>query len=494
VNRATQSGACRLPPSRTAGGHSDPASGALSANDGLDDICLADGSQQRSAIQSGTITRSELLTRQVASARTENTRLRAFSALIATSQAGEHADSIDRRFGRTLRSAVDGLTVSVKGCIPVAGQPWTEGSRAFAGRVAVTTAEPVQRLEAAGAMFIGMTTLSELALYAPDNPFEPMALNPWNSARTPGGSTAGGGVAAAIGAAVLNIGTDSGGSIRNPACHCGVVGFKPTRTRWPLTGVPNYTPSLTTMGVITRSVSDVVAADRVVADGATPLSAHRVAALLVPERLIACYADGCTQALFEATLERLRAHGVRIEPFDEPLWEYAERAAGLVSLTEAATQLDRIDKSLIAPALAQRLARGAAISPEDAATARTTMARFQAAFSRSIPSECAVITPTWPFRAPKIHQTSVVVGRKRLPMDPHRNVFVRAANAADAPAITLPAGCYPGRLPFGVQLMVAHGRDGELLAVARALEHIIGDGSHMRPTGTRVRAPQPRAS
>jgi Asp-tRNA(Asn)/Glu-tRNA(Gln) amidotransferase A subunit family amidase len=55
-------------------------------------------------------------------------------------------------------------------------------------------------------------------------------------------------------------------------------------------------------------------------------------------------------------------------------------------------------------------------------------------------------------------------------MDPHRNIFVRAANAADAPALTLPAGRYPGKVPFGVQLMSAHGRDGELLAIARSLE------------------------
>ncbi|MBM3561114.1 MAG: hypothetical protein FJX53_14825, partial [Alphaproteobacteria bacterium] len=203
-----------------------------------------DGRAQQSAIANGETTRAALAREQALRAHAENPRWRAFSALVATEQAVACAERLDRQRGPALGSPLDGLTLSVKGCIPVAGQPWTEGSRVFANRLAERDATAVRMLNDAGSVFLGNTTLSELAMYSPDNPFEPLGLNPLSPGRTSGGSTAGGGVAAAIGMAVINLGTDSGGSIRNPAAHCGAVGFKPTMGRWPAEGLPNYTPSL----------------------------------------------------------------------------------------------------------------------------------------------------------------------------------------------------------------------------------------------------------
>jgi Asp-tRNA(Asn)/Glu-tRNA(Gln) amidotransferase A subunit family amidase len=229
--------------------------------------------------------------------------------------------------------------------------------------------------------------------------------------------------------------------------------------------VPNYTPSHTTLGCIARSVHDIDAVDKVLAGdtGPTPDCAPT---LLVPERLVAKYTDETTQKLFAAAVERLRSAGFFIDEFDEPLWEPAERAAGIVSMGEAADHLRSADLALLAPALAERLRLGRTMNGEQVATARETMNHFSLALSRHVARGRLIVSPTWPFRAPRIRQTAAVIQGRRVSVDPHRNVFVRAANAANAPALTIPAGMYSGGIPFGIQLIAPQGGDRDLLSMA----------------------------
>src|SRR5262249_52382155 len=147
------------------------------------------------------------------------------------------------------------------------------------------------------------------------------------------------------------------------------------------------------------------------------------ARLLVPERLIAKYADEPTQTLFAAAVERLRSAEFLVHEFDEPLWESAERAAGTVSMAEAADHLRDADLTLLAPALPERWRRGRAVSDEQVAIARETMSRFQLALGQNVLPGGIIVTPTWPFRAPHIHQTATVVQGQRVRIDPHRNIF-----------------------------------------------------------------------
>ena len=427
-----------------------------------------DGRAQQIAIAGGRTTRAALVREQAERAHAENCRWRAFSSLVEAGTAVAYAEQLDRERGCKLGSPLDGLTLSVKGCIPVAGQRFTEGSRVFTDRVADRSAVAVRILQEAGTVFLGMTTLSELAMYAPDNPFEPLAINPLSAGRTPGGSSSGGGVAAATGMAVINLGTDSGGSIRNPAAHCGVVGFKPSVGRWPYEGVSNYTPSLSTLGAITRSVADVIATDQVLAPDRRR-DAPKDLTLLVPERLIGGYCSETTRALFDAACGRLRAAGLRMASFDEPRWEAGESAAGLVLLSEAARHTATLDETLMAPALARRLRFGRGLAAEQVAEAHAAMAALRSALLR-LPDDAIMMTPTWPFRAPYIYQTKVIVRGRSVPMESYRNVFVRAANAADAPAISLLAGVYPGGVPFELQIMTPQGRDGALLSAAVRIE------------------------
>jgi Asp-tRNA(Asn)/Glu-tRNA(Gln) amidotransferase A subunit family amidase len=361
-----------------------------------------------------------------------------------------------------------GFTVSVKGNIPVKGLPWTEGSALYAGRIARQDAAIVARARAAGGVVVGTTTLSELAMYGVTNPFEPMGLNPWNVERTAGGSSTGAGVAAALGMAQVNIGTDSGGSIRNPACHCGVVGFMPRIGALPLEGTPNHTPSLSTIGLIGHSVGEVETAYRVLAEvPPAPAPGHR---LLVLRGLVERMCDDETQALFFAALA---AAGLELIEAEIPGWLEGERAAGVVSLYESGQALARMDLSRASDGIRARAAAAAKLKDEQVSAARAACAELRRNVAAALQSARAdaIATPTWPFAAPYITEHTVKVKGASVPIDPHRNCFVRAANAIDACAITLPMGLYPSAgVPAGLHLTANGGSESLLLALARVIE------------------------
>ena len=356
----------------------------------------------------------------------------------------------------------------MKGNLPVAGLPWTEGSAIHADRIATRDAAVVARARAAGGVVVGTTTLSELAMYGVVNPFEPMGLNPWNVERTAGGSSTGAAVAATLDLAQVNIGTDSGGSIRNPACHCGVVGFMPRIGALPLEGGPNHTPSLSTMGLIGRSVGEVAKAYGAL--GEVPPAPVPKRRLLVPRALIERMCDDETQALFFAAIERTRFDIVEA---DIPGWLEGERAAGVVSLFESGQALARMDLSRASEGIRARAANAARLAAEDVKDARNACAalRGNVAAALQAAGADAIATPTWPFAAPLIEAQAVPVRGKLVPVDPHRNCFVRAANAIDACAITLPMGLYPSAgVPAGLHLTASGGAEARLLAVAQLVE------------------------
>lgn len=430
-----------------------------------------DGRALQAAIGAGRVTRADHLSALRSDIIQLDPHFRVFSDL-RLDAAWQEAAIADAERGGAPCSGVDGLALTVKGNIPRRGLAWTEGSRLFAGRHAAASAIAVERLEAAGALTIGSTTMTELAMYAPDNPFEPIAVNPWAARRTAGGSSSGAGVAAALRLGHVHLGTDSGGSIRNPALHCGVVGFKPSFGRWPLDGVPCYAPSLDTLGLAACSLADAIEVDAILG---SPESGPAVSDVrcVVPQRLIEAVSDRATLALFERAVTTI-ATAIPVETIDLDGWEVAERAAGLISQAETARATRTIDRSYLAPMLAERLARGDAIADADVDAARATCAAFAAALSARLGDQLILVTPTWPFRAPIVHQSWTLVQNRRVPVDPSRNVFVRAANAAGAPAVTLPTGWYPGIVPFGIQIIAAPGADSMLLDACRKVEKLIG--------------------
>jgi aspartyl-tRNA(Asn)/glutamyl-tRNA(Gln) amidotransferase subunit A len=155
------------------------------------------------------------------------------------------------------RGPLHGVPVGIKDIIDVAGEPTTCHSKILLENVATADAEVTARLRAAGAILLGKLALHEFAIGGPafDLPFPP-ARNPWNTHHHPGGSSSGSGAALAAGLVPLALGTDTGGSVRNPAGACGVVGLKPTYGLVSRRGVFPLSFTLDHVGPMARSVAD----------------------------------------------------------------------------------------------------------------------------------------------------------------------------------------------------------------------------------------------
>ncbi len=185
------------------------------------------------------------------------------------------------------RGPLHGIPVGIKDIIDVAGLPTTCHSKILLDNVATADAAVVQRLRAAGAIIIGKLSTHEFAIGGPsfDLPFPP-ARNPWNPEHHPGGSSSGSGAGVAAGLFPLALGTDTGGSVRNPASACGIVGLKPTYGLVSRRGVFPLSYTLDHVGPLTRTVADTALLLQAIAGhdpadpGSTAAPASNFAALL----------------------------------------------------------------------------------------------------------------------------------------------------------------------------------------------------------------------
>jgi aspartyl-tRNA(Asn)/glutamyl-tRNA(Gln) amidotransferase subunit A len=247
----------------------------------------------------------------------------------------------------------------------------------------------------------------------------------------------------------------------------------PSRGALTAAGQPNHVPSLTSVGLIAKRVDGVERAWEALAavPGKPEASAPRK--VLVPRRVIEEMCDSETLALFRDALTRLARAGFDAIEDEVAGWMEGERAAGVVSLAESGRALADIDLSKASDGIRARAANAARLSAAEVDAARTACASLEASLDRSIKrtGAVAVLTPTWPFAAPEIHAQTVEVQGQAVPVDPHRNCFVRAANAANACAITIPMGLYSAaQVPAGLHLVAPAGWERRLLALARAAE------------------------
>lgn len=423
--------------------------------------------------QSGELSVTALIDGAMARIERLNPVYRAFSYLSDDIRAQASSLQRDLERGR-LRGPLHGLAVSVKGCIPVAGMPWTEGSGVFAQRIADRDARIVQQLRAAGGVIIGTTTLSEMVMYGVVNHFEPMGENPWDKSRTAGGSSTGAGVAAALGFSQINVGTDSGGSVRNPACHCGMVGFMPGIDILSHEGIINRAPSVSAVGLIARTVADVEIAFRTLTDVNGAAKPRR--RLLVMRKLIEKACDEETLSLFSNALDRLSGAGFQCIDVELSAWQEGQEAAGFLSMFESGVALAHMDLSHAGEGIRARAASAAKLTQADvdAAHAATAALRRQIQETLEAQDADAVASPTWPFPAPPITAEEMLVQGKRVPLDPVRHTFVRAANAINGCAITVPMGIYPlAGVPAGLHLTSYRGTETRLLATAQLIEAVL---------------------
>jgi aspartyl-tRNA(Asn)/glutamyl-tRNA(Gln) amidotransferase subunit A len=425
--------------------------------------------------------------------------------------AHERAEELDAYLSTGApQSPVAGIPVAVKDVFTTNGIRTTCGSRILESYIPPYDATAWMRLSGAGAVLVGKTNCDEFAMGSSNenSAFGPVR-NPWALDRVPGGSSGGSAAAVAAGEAVWALGTDTGGSVRQPASLCGVVGLKPTYGRISRYGLIAFASSLDTVGTFTRTVRDAASLLQVLA-GNDPRDATSLAAP-VPNYAEAldrgvdglrvgvvgeAFGEGVQPAVatsVRAAVDRLAGLGAKVDDVELPHAEYALSAYYLIAPSEASSNLARYDGVRYgyrapgehADSIAMMFAtRGEGFGPEvkrrimlgtyalsagyyeayygQAQKVRTLLIRdLEDAFQRFD----VLVSPTSP-------TTAFALGEKTDdPMAMYLNdIFTIPANLAGVPAISVPCGLDDDGLPIGLQLTAPALDERTLLRAAHALE------------------------
>ncbi|ARQ03016.1 amidase [Pseudorhodoplanes sinuspersici] len=374
---------------------------------------------------------------------------------------------------------LDGVPVTVKDNILVKGLRATWGSKLYADFVPEIDEEPVARLRAAGAVILGKTNVPEFTLHGyTDNALFGPTGNPFNPALTPGGSSGGAVAAVAAGIGPLALCTDGGGSIRRPAAHTGLVGFKPSRGTVPrANGFPAILHDFEVAGPVARNVGDIILAMNAIGGKSwrqsdsgfakTPLRIHyaRTFSGAPVDADIAKAADDIA-----AELAR-QGHSVdRADSFDlaapiADVWPVISQTGLAWLLSQHKDADEKINLML-----ADMARNGRAYSAADYLNALDIIKHVDRDVE-GLFDECDLLltpaTAAMPWPATQSHPTTIA-GQTVGPRG--HAVFTPFANALGLPAISLPCASWPQDMPVGFQLCAARGQDAALLAFARDYE------------------------
>lgn len=397
----------------------------------------------------------------------------------STARAAADASDARARMGAAL-GALDGAIVSIKDLFDVVGEPTRAGSQILANAPpAMADATVVARLRQAGAVIVAKTNMSEFAFSGVGtNPHYGTPGNPADRARVPGGSTSGGAVAVADAMCEIAIGTDTGGSTRIPAALCGLVGFKPTKSRVPTDGAYPLSATLDSIGPMARSVEACAKADSVLA-GDTPWmlepASLRGLRLGIPQGLPLRDLDDTVAARFAEAGATLARNGVHLSEQHFPIFDDMVRVNSVASISVVEGYL--VHRELLSahgaeydPLVRARLEGGVRVSADDYAA----MLRERAALARSMDDRLsdldALVLPTTPIVAPTMAEVSTAEGftaKNRLLL---RNTAI--VNFFDLCAISLPIP-RAGGLPTGLMLVGRRGQDRRLFQIAAAVEQLL---------------------
>ncbi|CAN5875840.1 Asp-tRNA(Asn)/Glu-tRNA(Gln) amidotransferase subunit GatA [soil metagenome] len=377
-----------------------------------------------------------------------------------------------------------GVPVVVKDNIAVRDMPMTCGSAVWDAAPPRRDAALVRRLRRAGAVVVGKANLDEFGMGATtETSAFGASRNPLDLARTPGGSSGGSAAAVAAGEVLLAVGTDTGGSIREPAAQCGIVGVKPSHGSISLQGVVPFAPSLDQAGPMARTVVDAAMLHQAMTgprggrglveaalEGAVNLDlrGHRVG--VIAEMSGAANAPGVRRRL-ATFLELMAGCGAELVEVSLPATAAALEVYYLISSYESlATLAGYADHSLLGAEARRRLLVGERVAADS--RGHTLAATWEVAdgLRASVDATWAGCTllasPTLPVTAPLLGN-----GIDDPLATPRTDCWTVLANLTGIAALSLPAGeCPDTGLPVGVQLMAPHGADARLYRVAAAAE------------------------
>ncbi len=432
---------------------------------------------------------------------------------------------IDAYLSRDLDAAIDaadkgdvnlslgGIPLAIKDVISVEGQPCTCASKILRNYRAMFDATVVQRLKAAGAIPFGRTNMDEFAMgSSTENSSVKPTRNPWDPSRIPGGSSGGSAAAVAADEAIASLGSDTGGSIRQPAALSGVVGLKPTYGRVSRYGLVAFASSLDQIGPLTKSVPDAALLLQVMA-GADPNDSTSLDApvpnygaaleadlrgvrLGLPKEYLMDGIDPQIRAAIEAAVAKFSSLGAEILEVSLPHTDFAIDAYYIIATAEASTNLARFDGvrygyraenplSLLdhygrtraegfGAEVKRRIILGTYVLSSgyyDAYYLRAQKMRalIRQDFARAFEKVDALISPTTPEPAFRLGERSTDPLRMYL-----ADIFTNAANLAGICAISIPCGfartAEGGELPIGLQILGQAFEEVRILQIAHAYE------------------------
>lgn len=409
---------------------------------------------------------------------------------VTEEQALETAAALDRELAAgTDRGPLHGIPICHKDNIATAGVPTTVGSEYFRHRVPDEDAAMVKRLEAAGAVSLGKTNMSEFASGSSGvNVFYGNVRNPWDLGRAPGGSSSGTAVAVAAGLCLAGTGTDSGGSIRQPAARCGIVGIRPTFGRVSLTGVWPRTRTLGAGGPMARTVADVA----VVLNAMAGYDPNYPPSLDVPGEDFTAELDkgvrGVRLGLVEdftfrdvdaeiaeaihGAADTLASLGAEVRTVKIPALSGAleySKLFGNVLLYEFNQILGEhyraAPRELFGPAIHADMARGAQVAKETYERILAERPAQVREVKRAFAEVDALLTPVLPNLTPLQSAGPGVWARGRQ--------FNLPFSFAGVPAISVPCGFARG-MPVGLQVVANDLQERLLLRIAAAFEAATG--------------------
>ena len=369
------------------------------------------------------------------------------------------------------RGPLFGVPIGIKDVIDVAGMPTTCHSRLRLGQIAQRDAPVVAALRAAGAIIVGKLATHEFAIGGPsfDLPFPP-ARNPWNLAHHPGGSSSGAGAAVAAGLVPLAIGTDTAGSVRNPASACGIVGLKPTRGLLSTQGVVPLAWSLDHVGILARNAEDV----RIALEALAAVSAASKAPLRIGYVRHFHARDMPADPEVAAALDRAADILGAVETTLPPLGEFALVNRAILQAEGFAYHADdlRGRPNWYGKRTRDALLPGGFVSAEDYLKARRLQAILTAAVETKFAKFDVLLTASSMTAPCRIDDDAAI---DTTYLSQARTVF----NVTGHPALAMMAGLSGEGLPLSLQLAARCGEEGTLLAVAERWEQAMG--GPMRP-------------
>lgn len=430
----------------------------------------------------------------------------------------KRAEEVQRKISDgTLTGPLAGVPVAVKDNICIEGMRTTCSSRILENFRPTFTAEAVRNLEQAGAVVIGKTNMDEFAMGSTtETSYYGVTRNPWNLEHVPGGSSGGSCAAVAAEEIPCALGSDTGGSIRQPSSFCGVVGMKPTYGTVSRYGLIAYGSSLDQIGPVAKSVTDCAALLEVIASHdrkdstSAPRKSYDFTSALVDDvkgMKIGIPHDYFIEGLDKEVKEHivhaadvLREKGAVVEEFDLSLVQYAIPAYYVIASAEASSNLSRFDgvkygyrakeyeglhsmykrsrSEGFGAEVKRRIMLGSFVLSSgyyDAyyLKALKTKALIKQAFDRAFEKYDAILAPAAPTTAPKLGASL---------SDPLKmylgDIYTISVNLAGLPGITIPAGTDSRGLPVGMQIIGSCFDEEKILRIAYAYEQT---GEYQRP-------------